>query len=192
MISRLFMGLRCSLNWWRLRKKLLLIKVIILDVDGVLTDGGLYYAPNGEVSKRFDVKDGLGIKLLQKSGLNIIFLSGGRAGSTDSRAIDLGIQTCLTDIKDKPMAINHLCIEMKISPREMLFVGDDLNDLALKDKVSILVATADANVILRSKADLVLTNSGGHGAVRELAERIIRIRSNSRELLTEGWIDKND
>ena len=94
-----------ELSWWLLRRHLRSIQLLVLDVDGVLTDGGLWLDAKGNLSKRFDVRDGLGIRLLQEEGLHIAFLSGGLGGATEARARQLGITHCLVGIKDKPAAL---------------------------------------------------------------------------------------
>ena len=97
-----------ALQWRRLRRSLQQIDLLVLDVDGVLTDGGLWFDANGLLQKRFDVRDGLGIRLLQQAGLELAFLSGGMGGATEVRARQLGIQHCLVGIKDKPAALLQL------------------------------------------------------------------------------------
>ena len=168
------------------------MKLLVLDVDGVLTDGGLWYDPNGQLTKRFDVRDGLGIRLLQQAGLQIALLSGGQGGATDVRARQLGIQHCLVGIKDKVHALNTLQMNLDISPAETVFVGDDLNDLAVRPVVALLLAPADACTSVRRGADLVLSRRGGHGAVRELAERILQARGSWSLLNNRGWRDRNN
>lgn len=184
--------LRWRLDWWLQRRRLTAIGVVVLDVDGVLTDGGLWYGPQGELSKRFDVRDGLGIRLLQYVGIEVAFLSGGVGGATEERARHLGIHHCLVGAKDKPLALSQLCRKLNVSREALLFVGDDLNDLAVRDSVALLVATADAALPLRRQADAVLLQRGGGGAVRELAERLLRARGAWATLSREGWRDRND
>jgi 3-deoxy-D-manno-octulosonate 8-phosphate phosphatase (KDO 8-P phosphatase) len=179
-------------TWWRLRRRLAAIAVVVLDVDGVLTDGGLWYGPQGELSKRFDVRDGLGIRLLQHAGVEVAFLSGGRGGATEVRAQHLGIHHCLVGAKDKPVALAALREQLGISVAQMAYVGDDLNDLAVQGAVGLLVGTADAALPLRRRADAVLRHSGGQGAVRELSERLLRAKGLWAQLSREGWRDRND
>lgn len=180
------------LTWWRLRRRLAAMEVVVLDVDGVLTDGGLWHGPEGELIKRFDVRDGLGIRLLQHAGLEVAFLSGGRGGATEVRARQLGIRHCLVGAKDKPVALAGLRQQLAVEAERMVFVGDDMNDLALQGCVGLLVATADAAAPLRRRADAVLRRPGGHGAVRELAERLLQARGLWAQLSREGWRDRND
>ncbi len=186
------LNIKSTLQWWKLRKKLKSIKVLVLDVDGVLTDGGLFYNSKGEISKRFNVKDGLGIRLLQNTGIEVVFLSGGKGDATESRAIDLGITHCIVNAKDKPEAIEELCNKTGIFPNRILFVGDDLNDLALKNKVALLIATFDAMPSLKKNADAILNKNGGEGAVREIAERLLKAQGSWKEINNKGWRDRND
>jgi 3-deoxy-D-manno-octulosonate 8-phosphate phosphatase (KDO 8-P phosphatase) len=180
------------LIWWRLRQRLAAISVVVLDVDGVLTDGGLWHGPEGELIKRFDVRDGLGIRLLQHAGVEVAFLSGGRGGATEVRARQLGIRHCLVGAKNKPVALADLRRDLGVSADQIAFLGDDLNDLAVAGHVALLLATADAALPLRRRADGVLRSHGGHGAVRELAERLLQARGLWSELCREGWRERND
>jgi 3-deoxy-D-manno-octulosonate 8-phosphate phosphatase (KDO 8-P phosphatase) len=179
-------------RWWWIRTRLRRIKLLVLDVDGVLTDGGLWFDASGQLIKRFDVRDGLGIRLLQQTGVEIAFLSGGQGGATEVRARQLGIQHCLVGIKDKPEALLQLQHELKIDIAETGFVGDDLNDLAVRPVVGLLMAPADACAPVRHGAHAVLKNKGGHGAIRELAERILQTRGRWQNLKRDGWRDRND
>ena len=180
------------LRWWLLRHRIRRIRLLVLDVDGVLTDGGLWFDADGGLSKRFDVRDGLGIRLLQQTGLEVALLSGGQGGATEVRARQLGIQHCLVGIKDKPAALGKLQQEVGAQTNETAFVGDDLNDLAVRPAVGLLLAPADACAPVRQGADAVLRRRGGHGAVRELAERILVARGRWEGLRRQGWRDRND
>jgi 3-deoxy-D-manno-octulosonate 8-phosphate phosphatase (KDO 8-P phosphatase) len=181
---------RCQ--WLLAKKQLKIINVVVLDVDGVLTDKGLWFGPQGDLIKRFDVRDGLGIKLLQSAGFRVVFLSGGCGGSTQARAKQLGITHCIVGAKDKLSALNLLRQELDINFAEIAFVGDDVNDLVVRGKVGLLIATSDAALPVRQQADLVLSHPGGHGAVRELAENLLKIRGLWQQLSKLGWRDRND
>ena len=181
-----------ALRWWLLRRQLRSIQLLVLDVDGVLTDGGLWFDAEGQLSKRFDVRDGLGIRLLQQAGIDIAFLSGGQGGATEVRARQLGINHCLVGIKDKPAALTALQNHVGVSIDQTAFMGDDLNDLAVRPVVGLLFAPADACRPVRQGADAVLDRRGGHGAVRELAERILQGRGRWGRLRRDGWKDRND
>ena len=179
-------------RWWRIGKRLRQIKLLVLDVDGVLTDGGLWFDASGQLTKRFDVRDGLGIRLLQQAGVEIAFLSGGQGGATEVRARQLGIQHCLVGIKDKPEALLQLQQQLEIDSSETAFVGDDLNDLAVRPVVGLLIAPADACAPVRLGAHAVLRKRGGHGAIRELAETILQALGHWQRLKRDGWRDRND
>ena len=181
-----------QLGWWRLRRQLNDLQLLVLDVDGVLTDGGLWFDADGQLIKRFDVRDGLGIRLLQQAGVQIAFLSGGRGGATEVRARQLGIEHCLAGIKDKPAALQTLQQQLQVTVSQTVFVGDDLNDLAVRPVVGLLFAPADACRPVRRGADAVLQHRGGHGAVRELAERLLQARGRWQILSRKGWRDRND
>jgi len=176
----------------RWRRELRQLRLLVLDVDGVLTDGGLWTTEAGEVIKRFDVRDGLGIRLLQNAGLEVAFLSGGKSGATEQRARYLGIRHVLTGVKDKPAALAALQANLAVTPGQTAFVGDDLNDLAVRSSVGLLIATADAVAPLRRRADWVLDRNGGDGAVRRLSEAILQAQGQWRELAQRGWRDRND
>ncbi|MFM7676648.1 MAG: KdsC family phosphatase [Synechococcus sp.] len=184
--------LRQRWRWRRLGPRLDRLRLLVLDVDGVLTDGGLWYGPGGELFKRFDVRDGLGIRLLQQAGLEVALLSGGRGGATEVRARHLGIRHCLVGVKDKPAALARLFAELALGPADTAFVGDDVNDLAVRGQVGLLLAPADGAAPMRRGADAVLRRRGGDGAVRELAERILRRRPGWKALCVSGWRDRND
>lgn len=168
------------------------LRLLVLDVDGVLTDGGLWTTESGEVIKRFDVRDGLGIRLLQQAGLEVALLSGGKSGATEQRARTLGIAHVLTGVKDKPAALADLQLNLGVLPSESAFVGDDLNDLAVRPVVDLLICPADGVAPLRRQADWVLDRRGGDGAVRRLAEAILGARGEWSSLERRGWRDRND
>lgn len=164
----------------------------MLDVDGVLTDGGLWTTEAGEVIKRFDVRDGLGIRLLQQTGVEVALLSGGKSGATEQRGRYLGIRHVLTGVKDKRAALADLQRLLGVTAAQCAFVGDDLNDLAVRPVVGLLLCPADAAGPLRRQADWVLERNGGDGAVRALAEAILQARGEWADLARRGWRDRND
>ena len=179
-------------HWQRQRIPLTKLQLLVLDVDGVLTDGGLWFDPEGRLQKRFDVRDGLGIRLLQQAGLALAFLSGGQGGATEIRAQQLGIKHCLVGIKDKPRALAQLQHDLGVTPQRTGFIGDDLNDLAVRGQIGLLLTPADACAAVRRQADWVLSRNGGHGAVREAAEAILNSRGRWTSLRRHGWRDRND
>ena len=184
-------GLIRELQWLKQRPALAALKLLVLDVDGVLTDGGLWFAPAGQLQKRFDVRDGLGIRLLQKVS-QLGLPQRRRRWCNEVRARQLGIAHCLVGIKDKPAVLAQLQQQLGVSTATTAFLGDDLNDLAVRHQVRLLLAPVDSARSLRRQADAVLHRRGGHGAVRELAERILQARGEWQTLSSQGWRDHND
>lgn len=180
-----------KLKWLREKKTLSKIKLIILDIDGVLTDGFLFYDEKGGISKRFSVRDGLGIRILQESHISIVFLSGGSSGASEERAKQLNVEKCITNVKDKEKDLKKIQKNLGFKKEETLFVGDDINDLVVKDSVNLLVAPNNASNFLKRKAHLILKNNGGDGAIRELAERVLDSKGILEKVTRLGWKDLN-
>ena len=174
-----------------IRNKLKSIRLLVLDVDGVLTDGQIYINSNGDEIKKFNVKDGLGIKLLQESNIEIALVSGGSPKSAIHRADKLKIKNCFFDVKDKRNIVSKLIKIMKLEKHQVLYIGDDLNDLCVKNIVGIFATPKDAIKIVKNKADLVLSKKGGDGAIREIADLILKDKQNYKKILLDGWINKN-
>ena len=172
-------------------KRLKQVRLLVCDVDGVLTDGGLHYDESGRVVKRFDVRDGLAIRMLQRAGIEVAFLSGGRSGAIEQRARHLDIRHCLVGIGDKLAALQDLLHQLGLEPQHTAFIGDDLNDLTVRPAVGLLVSPANGARGLRRQADLVLRRNGGDGAVRELAEHLLQQRGHWQTLNRDGWRDLN-
>ena len=157
-----------------LRKRLSKIKLVILDVDGVLTDGGLYYFDSGEKAKKFNVKDGTGIKLLQKAGLEVAFITGLKSKIVKDRAADLGVSELVQGCFEKDKAAEELLQRKGLTWAEVAFIGDDLIDLNLLTRVGFAFAVNDAVEQVRLAADYVTNLKGGFGAVREMCDLIIK------------------
>ena len=180
-----------EIKWIFLRKKLKKVKLLILDVDGVLTDGYLYYDYQGNQIKRFSVKDGLGIRYLQKAGLNICIVSGGKEDVIKNRAKDLNIQHIYCGIKNKKEKVEFLRDEFKVKKDNILYLGDDLNDLTVRKSVGLLIAPNNASKNFKKYCNAILKNNGGFGAVRELAERLLRGTKLLRSIEKEGFSELN-
>ena len=180
-----------EIKWIFLRKKLKKVELLILDVDGVLTDGYLYYDYQGNQIKRFSVKDGLGIRYLQKAGLNICIVSGGKEDVIKNRAKDLNIQDIYCGVKNKKEKVEFLRDEFKFKKDDILYLGDDLNDLTVRKSVGLLIAPKNASKIFKKYCDAILKNNGGFGAVRELAERLLRGTKLIRSIEKEGFSELN-
>lgn len=174
-----------------IKKKISSIKLVVLDVDGVLTDGNLYIDSKGNETKRFNVKDGLGIKLIQDAKIEIAVISGGKSDSTIQRLKNLGIKYYFFDAKNKLIALEELKKNLKLKDSEVLYVGDDLNDLVIKQYVGLFVVPKDAVKHLKKAANIILSKKGGCGAVRELSEIILEKKDIYKKSIKKGWIGKN-
>ena len=154
--------------------KLKHIKLLILDVDGVLTDGGIIYNDNGVETKIFNVKDGLGIKLLMQAGINLCIATGRRSNALYNRCKNLGIEHIFDGADDKAAILDLILDRTGVSAEQVAFIGDDLPDLALMKKVGLSIAVADAHKTVLKNADMVTSAKGGNGAVREVCEAILK------------------
>lgn len=157
----------------KLLKKL---RALVLDVDGVLTDGGMYYGPAGEGLKRFNVKDGLGLRMIGEAGLEVALISGENSEILKRRAEKLKIENVFVGIEDKLQTLKDFLAPRKIGLDEVAYVGDDLNDLGVLGAVGLPIAVADAVAQVRKAAAFVTTRKGGDGAVREVCDLILSAR----------------
>lgn len=153
-----------------LRSRLLQVKLLALDVDGVLTDGGLYYTESGEEMKRFNIKDGQGIKVLLQSGIEVAIITAKSSLSTLHRAKDLGIIHTYLGVEDKLSTLTKLCEKLGLSLSQVAYIGDDINDLAVMKAVGCPLTVADAISKNKDCALYVTKLSGGQGAVREICD----------------------
>lgn len=152
------------------------IKLVITDVDGVLTDGKLYYDANGEALKCFHVRDGLGIRMLIESGVQVAVLSGRDSAILRRRIADLDIEHALLGKLDKQTACIQLFKDCGVAAAETLFIGDDSVDLPAFALCGVAVAVNDAPHYIQAAADYTLESSGGNGAFRELADKILEAK----------------
>lgn len=152
------------------------IRLVAFDVDGVLTDGRLYYSETGDAMKAFDVRDGMGMKLLQDAGITLAIITSRRAPSVLLRAADLGISHVQQGVADKRTAFDELLAGMAIAPEEAAFMGDDLVDLPVFRRCGFAATVADAPALLKRHADYVTRATGGRGAVREFCEMLLHSR----------------
>lgn len=156
------------------------IKLLMMDVDGVLTDGGLYYANSGERMKKFFVRDGTGIKLLQKAGIEVVFITGLKADLILQRAEDLGVSEVIQDCFQKELAAEDLIARTGLTWEQVAYIGDDLIDLRVMQMVGLAVAVADAVDPIKEVAHLVTALPGGRGAVREVCDLILLVQNQAK------------
>lgn len=154
------------------------IKLLILDVDGVMTDGRIIINEKGEEIKHFDVKDGLGLKLLMRSGIDVVIISGRKSKAVEYRAKDLGIRGLYLGVKDKKSLFTDLIQRKKLKEDQVCCIGDDLQDLPIFDLAGIAIAVTDATPEVLDAADFITKSRGGYGAVREVCELILKAQKN--------------
>jgi 3-deoxy-D-manno-octulosonate 8-phosphate phosphatase (KDO 8-P phosphatase) len=150
------------------------VRLMILDVDGVLTDGRLYYGADGEAMKAFDVRDGHGIKLLRECGVDVALLTARQSQIVATRARELGVERVVQGATDKVAGLDRLSAEAGVNLQACGYIGDDWPDLAVLARVGFAATVADAAPEVRAAAHWITVATGGRGAVRELAEFILR------------------
>ena len=163
-------------------RKLAGVRLLSLDVDGVMTDGGLYYTDDGRISRKYNVKDGVGIKRAMDAGIQIVIISAGVSGSVPERAETLGIEHVFTGVEDKRAVLETLCDELGIGLDEVAHMGDDLNDVPLLQAVGCPIAVADAQPEAWDAALIITEQNGGNGAIREICDILVKSRESSGEV----------
>ncbi len=152
------------------------LQALIIDVDGTLTDGSIWLGPRGEEFKRFDVRDGLGVVMALNAGLKVFLLTSRPAEATRRRGREMGVTEVVFAHPSKTQAFDELLDRHRLEEEQVCYIGDDLTDLVPVKSALLGVAVGDAHEDLKEVADLVCQNPGGHGAVRETIELILRIR----------------
>ncbi len=160
------------------------LKLLILDVDGVLTDGKLFFDNEGNEYKAFHARDGHGIKLLQQTGVDVAVISGRRSNSVIIRMKQLGIKHVYQGYENKISAFHEIIEKIAIKPEQAAHVGDDLLDLPLMTRVGLAVAVQDANFVVKQHADWCTTLSGGCGAVREVCDLIMQAQGSFDDIVS--------
>ncbi len=157
-----------------MKEKLKQIKLLLLDVDGVLTDGAITYTDSGEQIKCFYSKDGLGLRLLMDAGIKVGIVTGRTSKALTHRCRNLGIDLIFDGIKDKSLALDQIVSQTGIPAYHIGFAGDDLIDLPAMSRAGVCFAVADAVEEVRNRADYICRLPGGRGAVREICEAILK------------------
>lgn len=160
-----------------------MIKLLLLDVDGTLTDGALYFDEHFHEIKAFNVKDGLGMTLWQKLGKKIAIITGRTSIMVKKRMESLGVQFVFMGVENKGVVVERLKKDLQLSAQEIACVGDDYNDLGMFKACTWSFAPFDAHPLLKSKAYKVLQNSGGKGAVREAIDYLLTLEGLQDEAL---------
>ncbi|HUN90617.1 MAG TPA: HAD family hydrolase [Burkholderiaceae bacterium] len=162
------------------------VRGVVLDVDGVLTDGRLAYGPDGETTKTFDVRDGLGIRLLQQAGIRVAILSSRRSAAVDVRGRELGIDPVLQGRADKRAGLREILSAWNLDATQCAMVGDDWPDLAPFAQVGLAATVADADDAVRAAAHWCARAGGGRGAVREFAHFVLAAQGRLEDLLARA------
>jgi 3-deoxy-D-manno-octulosonate 8-phosphate phosphatase (KDO 8-P phosphatase) len=156
------------------------IKLLITDCDGVLTDGGVYYSANGEELKKFNLRDGMGVERLRKiCGIDTGIMTGENSPIVARRAEKLQMKHLFLGIKDKKQCLTEILPSLNISPDEIAYIGDDMNDYEVIKMVGLSASPADGFGLIKETVDYICSQNGGDGAFREFAEWIIMLRANA-------------
>jgi YrbI family 3-deoxy-D-manno-octulosonate 8-phosphate phosphatase len=165
-----------------LEEKAAHIKLFVVDVDGVMTDGRITINDSGEETKSFDVKDGLGLKMLSRQGIEVVILTGRESGVVAHRARELGIHSVYQGVADKRETLRRLISQKGMNKSQVCAMGDDLPDLAMFEEAGLCIAVSDAVSEVRRNADVITRRRGGFGAVREACDWILSCRDASSKM----------
>ena len=157
----------------KIKQKCKKVDLVLTDVGGVLTDGGMFYSNGREEFKKFNARDGMAVELLRSNGINTIFLTKDDSKVSKSRAKKLKIKI-FYGIKNKEKKLNELCRTMKINPENIAYIGDDINDIDIMKLVGLSASPNDAISQVKKIADYICENNGGSGAFREFADIILK------------------
>lgn len=163
------------------------LRLMAFDVDGVMTDGSIWYADDGSELKAFNALDGAGMKLLEKAGITVAIVTGRRAACVEHRARNLGIGRLYQGVHDKVACLRDLCAELGIEAGEAGYMGDDIMDLGAMALCGFSAAPANAHEAVVARATLVTKRAGGQGAVREVCDRILAAQGRLAEASC-GWL----
>ncbi|MCD4718386.1 MAG: HAD-IIIA family hydrolase [Desulfobacula sp.] len=159
-----------------MKSKLAAIELLLLDVDGVLTDGNITYSDSGEQIKSFNSKDGLGMRLLMDAGIDIGIITGRKSKALEYRCENLGITLLFAGIKDKSKALDTIISRTGIAAKKIAFAGDDLIDLPVMKRVGFSFCVSNASYDVQNHCDIITNQKGGQGAVREICESILKAK----------------
>lgn len=159
-----------------LLSRLKLIRLVAFDVDGVLTDGGLYYSDSGEEFKRFNSLDGQGMKMLKASGVEIAIITGRSSRCVEARAKNLGIAHVYQGVENKLEAIVDVLDKLKLTRDTAAYMGDDVVDLTVMRHVGLSISVPESPQLVREHSGYITQRRGGHGAVREVCELIMSVQ----------------
>lgn len=152
------------------------IKIVLTDVDGVLTDGGMYYTKDGDIMKKFHTRDGMGVTLLRKKSIPTIIITKEKTSMVKKWSSKMKIKKLYDGIMDKDSVIEIISREFQLKVTEMAYIGDDINDLVLLEKVGFSASPNDGMEVVKRKCDYICKKNGGDGAFREIADLILKYK----------------
>jgi 3-deoxy-D-manno-octulosonate 8-phosphate phosphatase (KDO 8-P phosphatase) len=170
------------------RERLVNIRLMVFDVDGVMTDGSLWYGENGEIIKRFNVQDGHGLKMLSTSGIKVALVTGREGPIVDRRAAELGLGDVMQNVRDKGAALATLATRHHLKLDQIGFMGDDLIDLPAMQRAGFAASVPDAPAYIAQSAHWVSTRTGGAGAVRECCDLILAAQQRLGQFFQPGLL----
>lgn len=153
------------------------IKIVLTDVDGVLTDGGLYYTQKGDIMKKFHVRDGMGVTLLRRAGIPTIIVTKEKTHMVKQWAKNMKIEKLLDGVMKKELILVDICKKFNVHPSEVAYIGDDINDIALLNKVGLAAVPNDAMIVAKKSSDFICKAKSGAGAFREFADLILTAKT---------------
>jgi len=167
----------------KIQNKIKKIEIILTDVDGVLTDGGRYYSENGESLKKFHVRDGMGVNILLRNGIKTIIITKENSKITKKWAKDMNVTKVISGSLKKENELPKICKTFNLSPTQIAYIGDDVNDIGLLKKVGFSATTNDADNMIKEHVDYVCTKDGGNGAFREISDIIFKEKFSGKKKL---------
>ncbi|MDV7340092.1 HAD-IA family hydrolase [Terasakiella sp. A23] len=168
---------REKLNFDDFKEQLKTVKLLSLDVDGILTDGGLYYTETGDELRKFNVKDGMGMKKAREAGVELCIISASTTNAIQERGKRLGLSHVYTGAKNKIEILQKICDELDISLDNVAHMGDDLNDISIMEKIGTPITVDDAVEEVKAHTVYITQKKGGCGAVREICDLLIKLNS---------------
>tara|TARA_B100000953_G_scaffold21122_1_gene17584 strand:+ start:329 stop:850 length:522 start_codon:yes stop_codon:yes gene_type:complete len=159
----------------KIQSKCKKIKIVLTDVDGVLTDGGRYYSPKGEILKKFHTRDGMGINILLRNAIKTVIITKENSPITNKWAKDMNVSFVYKNIQHKEKELSKICRKFKVSSNQIAYIGDDVNDTKLLSSVGLSATPNDGIFTLKKTVDFVCKNNGGSGAFREFVDYILKL-----------------
>ena len=160
----------------QIRDQIKAIKLLATDVDGTLTDGGMYYTTKGDVMKKFHARDGMGVNLLKRRNIPTVLITKEMNSINKKWAKNMNIKKVYEGVREKEKLVKILCNQFKVRSGEICYIGDDVNDIELMKNIGLSACPADANYIVKKESDMILKTQGGKGALREVADLIMSVK----------------